>query len=129
MTKKQKFFLIFSGLLMVTALTMFMSSVFGNRTIFNLWGLLILMFFVAHALLFLMAKHNKKKRWVIYLPTIGVSLIALFFGIIAIINYESNSQGMNEDYSGIFAIILTVVSIFSGSYAFVFDRLWLKNNQ
>jgi hypothetical protein len=131
LSRSQKWFIGISLLLVAPIIFGFMGRLLGISSIYQLsvFGM-IAVFIGVHAIIFFLQNRMKLNYWALYIPAIGLLILTLFMGAIAIKNagIECNIDDgcMNEDFSVLFAIILGFSTIISFLYSLLFQKLWYK---
>lgn len=131
LSRSQKWFVGLNLLLFAPIFFGFIGRLLGISSIYQLsvFGM-IAVFIGVHAVVFFFQNRMKLNYWTLYIPAIGLLILTLMMGAIAIRNagIECNIDDgcMNEDFSVVFAIILGFSTLMSLLYSLLFQKLWYK---
>ncbi|MCR3906465.1 MAG: hypothetical protein NUK62_05525, partial [Tenericutes bacterium] len=125
--------LIISSVLLIVVILLLWGDRLGLNTIFPRILIISVALIIIHYLLYVLVKRMKHPKTInLFLITIFFGLITLIFMIPFVLNFihnASNNGGFNEDYSGVFLMIASMITLLSFTLSYFFKRKLLKLNK
>jgi len=131
MTKYQKTFIVISLVFTLPSVILLFQSIFGHGRLSITFFYALIPLLIHWLFYYINFKIAHKPIWIIYIPSIFLLIVTLFFLSIYLINLghtcDLGVDGcMNEDFSIVFLYISSVITILSFGYSILFSCLWYK---